>query len=400
MTWRLLILFATMGLLLDWAKADTAESCAAGDKTVIGLSLPLMRYWIFEAGLRGAQRAADAHGVELVVVYGAWNAQKQAKDIDDLVARHVDGIIVWSLPVHMGSLVPNVEAAVSAGIPVAIANTTLDTDKALVQVTEDQADAGRQVGRLIIERLHGRGSIIEFEGPPGFATGRKRALEETLSSSGIKILASQDGWLTRARAKYLMARLIESHPGFDSVVALNDEMMIGVLDAMRDAGIDPSKKLTVSFDYIPEVQSLIKTGDLSATFDPRFDLHTARALELLVAYIRNKTTPPEKVVLIKGALGILACAPEVTTVHPRSIDSWSACRSDWTEQRRYAFIAICVGAPPVALEDPEEIQAWCLCYQAEVERRHSWAWVTDGQVVAAEDEEAEDLAAQRACSRK
>ncbi len=252
---------------------------------------------------------------------------------------------------------------------------------------------------LIIERLHGRGSIIEIEGPLGFATGRKRALEEALSKSNIKVLASQNGWIRRASAKYVMAALIKSYPKFDGVVALNDEMMIGVIDAMREAGIKPSKKLMVSLDYLPEANRLIQTGDLSATFDPRFDQHTSRALELLVEYIRNKATPSENVVLIKGALGILACAPEVTTVHARSIDSPSFCPSDWTAQRRYTFIAICVGAPPVALEKPEEIQDWCMCYQAEVERRHSWAWVTDGEVVAAEDDAAEDLAAQRACQR-
>jgi ribose transport system substrate-binding protein len=396
----LLVLVASLSLSLDRAKADAAEPSAAGGKIVIGLSLPMMYSSIFDAGLRGAQRAADALGVELVVVNGGWNAQKQAKDIDDLVSRQVDGIVVWSLPVHMGSLVPNVEAAVSAGIPVAIANTPLDTDKALVQVTEDQADAGRQVAKLIIERLHGHGSIIEIEGPPGFAAGRKRALEEVLSSSDIKILASQDGWIRRARAKYVMAALIKRYPKFDGVVALNDEMMIGVIDAMREAGIRPSRKLMVSLDYIPEANRLIQTGDLTATFDPRFDQHTSRALELLVEYIRNKATPSEKVVLIKGALGILACAPEVTTLRARSIDSRSFCRSDWTAQRRYTFIAICAGAPPVALEKAEEIQDWCMCYQAEVERRHSWAWVTDGEVVAAEDDEAEDQAAQGACSRK
>ncbi len=396
---RLLVLVAALSFSPDRAEADAADPTAVGGKTVIGLSLPMMYSSIFDAGLRGAQRAADALGVELVVVNGGWNAQKQAKDIDDLVSRHVDGIVVWSLPVHMGSLVPNVEAAVSAGIPVAIANTPLDTDKALVLVTEDQADAGRQVAKLIIERLHGHGSIIEIEGPPGFAAERKRALEEVLSSSDIKILASQDGWIRRGHAKYVMAALIKSYPKFDGVVALNDEMMIGVIDAMREAGVKPSRKVMVSLDYLPEANGLIQAGDLSATFDPRFDQHTARALEYLVEHIRTKATPPARVILIKGVLGILACAPEAMSVHARSIDSPRICRSDWTAQRRYAFISICVGAPPVALEKPAEVQDWCQCYQAEVERRHSWTWVTDGEPVP-EDEEVVNLAAQRACRRK
>jgi ABC-type sugar transport system substrate-binding protein len=85
-------------------------------------------------------------------------------------------------------------------------------------------------------------------------------------------------------------------------VAFNDEMMLGAMAAMRGAGVDPSKKVTLSFDAIPEAVNLIKAGDLGATVDPGFGQQTGQALRILVDHIRNKTTPPEKVILLKSKL--------------------------------------------------------------------------------------------------
>jgi hypothetical protein len=299
----------------------------------------------------------------------------------------------------VGSPVPSVEAALAAGIPVAAVEASPGTDRALVLVTSDGSDEGRQAARLMVERLHGRGVVLELDAS-GFAPEVMRSLEETLSSSGIRVLARREAFMRQHYARFAMAALIREYPRFDGVVALNDDMMLGAIDAMREAGIKPSTKVLVSLGYIPEASRLIEAGDLSATFDPRFDLHTGRAVEILVKYLRTMAVPEEKTIRIKGALGVLACAPELTSVRARSIDSKSGCRPDWTPQRRYAFIAFCAGAPPVPLKDPRESQEWCVCYQAEVERRHSWAWVTDGVLVGAEDDEAEDLASQEACLEK
>ena len=139
---------------LNSAIADETKNATEGTRTVIGLSLPLTGYPVFAAGIRGAQEAAKPLGVELVVVGANWDPGTQARDIDNLVMRHVDGIVVWPMP--WGSLVPNIEAAVSAGIPVAIANTGANTDKGLVFVTDD-ADvllwSGEQPQQIVLHAV-------------------------------------------------------------------------------------------------------------------------------------------------------------------------------------------------------------------------------------------------------
>lgn len=292
---------AGLSLSLSQARADEKT------RTVIGLSVPNAGHPVFQAGLRGAQEAADTLGVELVALDGQWNASKQAKDIDDLVGRHVDGIVVWRAP--MASPDQNIEAAVTAGIPVAIANYAVNTDKGLVFVGEDEVESGQQAAKYVIEKLHGRGSIFLLEGPPGFAAVKMRVFEEALAKTKIKVLDRDNGGLDRGLSLTLVADFLKTHPKFDGIVAFNDEMMIGAIAAMRGAGVNPSKKVTLSFDAIPEAVNFVRAGNLSATVDPGFANQTGQALKILVDYIRDKTTPPDRVILLKSKLITKATLP-------------------------------------------------------------------------------------------
>jgi len=278
-----------------------AESAtAAGARPVIGLSLPTIGYPVFDAGLHEAQQVAQSLDVELIVDTAQWNPIKQPLDIDNFVSRRVDGIVVWPMP--FGSVTQSVEAAVKAGIPVANANTWANTDKVLVFVNDDEVESGRLLAKFMIDKLHNQGSIIELEGPPGFASDKKKAFEEVLGESHVKILASQNGGIDRQLALTAMASLMQKYPNFDGVMALNDEMMIGAINAMTIAHIDLTKKVTVSFDAIPEAIGLIKEGKLSASCDPLFGKQVGRALEYLIGYIRDKKMPPQKVILVKPEL--------------------------------------------------------------------------------------------------
>ena len=203
------------------------------------------------------------------------------------------------MPITDDSQVSAIEAAVAAGIPVA-ALGKVNTDKVLVQVTPDDVEGGRLGAQFIIDKLGNKGSVIALEGLAGSsaATDRKAGFEEAIKKSNVRILASQTADWRRHTARSVMAGLIEKYPDFDAVWSASDPMLIGAIQAMSDANIDVARKVTVGFDALPDAFHF----KISATIDPLNRELGAQALEYLVNYIKNKTMPPKKVILITPRL--------------------------------------------------------------------------------------------------
>jgi ribose transport system substrate-binding protein len=216
----------------------------------------------------------------------------------------VNGILVS--PMTTDSQVPAIEEAVKAGIPVATVDRKANTDKVLVHVGADNVEGGRAAGRYVIEKLGGKGNVIELEGTPGAspAIDRKKGFDEVINASAVKILVSQAADFNRAKANSVMENLMQAYPNFDAVFGANDEMIIGAIEAMSAAGIDPAKKVTVGYDATTDALNYIKQGKLGATIDQFPGKQASMALNYLVDYIKTKKQPPQKVIYI---------APEAVT---------------------------------------------------------------------------------------
>ncbi|HVO20640.1 MAG TPA: substrate-binding domain-containing protein [Anaeromyxobacter sp.] len=299
------------GLSLSPRPASPAETGPAANRPiVIGMQIPMHNpYW--ESSCDGAIERAKALGVALKIVSAEWYATREAKNIDDFVSQGVQGILLWPMP--SGSVVPRIEAAVKAGIPVALVGAPVSTDKTLVLVAEDSAEAGRMAAQFIIEKLGNKGSILRLEGPPGYRAQMKAAFEERLGSSNVTIAATSAAatgeQMMRSYTKTLAASLIQSHPQFDGIFAYNDDMILGALDAMEMLHIDPTTKLTVGVDQSPSSLRRLKDGTLGATINTLPSTQAAQALQYLFGYIKDQTTPPQKVILIRPQLLTKASSP-------------------------------------------------------------------------------------------
>jgi ABC-type sugar transport system substrate-binding protein len=104
--------------------------------------------------------------------------------------------------------------------------------------------------RYLVKRLGSKGSAIELEGSTGSspAIERKKGFDEVIGASKVKILSSRDAGFSRSRGNQVMTELIGANPVFDAVVAANDDMIFGAIDAMSATGIEPSKKITIEWD--------------------------------------------------------------------------------------------------------------------------------------------------------
>lgn len=270
----------------------------AQKQIVIGMTVPGLQFPFFVTMKQEAEAAAAKLGVKLVFIDAQNASDKQMAAMETFVSQKVDGILIS--PLTSDSLVPAIEDAINAGIPVATVDRKANTDRVLIHVGADNVEGGRAAARFIIEKLGNKGSVIELEGTPGAsaAVDRKAGFDEVMKASKVKILASQSADFGRSKAQSVMENLIQVYPKFDAVFGANDEMIIGAIEAMAAAGIDPASKVTIGFDATTDAFAYMKEGKLDATIDQFPGKQASLALEALVAKIRDKKDPPKKVVYI------------------------------------------------------------------------------------------------------
>jgi ribose transport system substrate-binding protein len=298
-----------VGLVLPWSSALAAEGKAGGGgEIVIGVSLPLMGFPVYDELRKGIQAEADVLGVKLDLSFAQFLAANQIEDIGRFVEDHDSGIIVSPVPRGaIGSdvdLGPTIDAAVGAGVPVAIASGWAETDKALVRVNGDAARGGRMAAEVVLGRLGAKGAVVVLDGPrgAGFNAPFKAAFEERLTGSGVRVVASEPAGVGPEDGRRVMADLLRKHLEFDAVLGLNDGLVLGALQAMSDAGVDPGTKVIVGCDAIPDVLQLVKLGNVTATVDNSPREQGRRVLRYLVEYIRERKAPPSKDVRLEPKL--------------------------------------------------------------------------------------------------
>lgn len=303
------LLFVCLALLMVMPGALFAGGAkeGGGGEILIGMTVPGLQFPFFVTMKNDADAAAAKLGVKIVFVDAQNDSAKQAAAVEGFVAQKVKAILIS--PMTVDSLVPAIEAAVKAGIPVATVDRKANTDKVLVHVGADNVEGGRAAARFIIDKLGGKGSVIELEGTTGSspAIDRKKGFDEVIATSGVKILVSQTAEFGRAKGNSVMENLMQAYPDFDAVFGANDEMIIGAIEAMLSAGIDLKTKATAGFDATPDAFAYMKEGKLGATIDQFPGQQAGQALGYLVDYIKNKKSPPNPVVFI---------APKAVTTAP------------------------------------------------------------------------------------
>lgn len=170
---------------------------------------------------------ADANG----------NADKQVNDIEDLLAKKPDLLIVT--PMGAAALVNVVEKAYDQGIPVIFGAANVNTDKYTTFVTRDNATVGKQQMEWLAKKLNGKGNIVMLSGIAGVSTAEDRltAAREVLKNyPNIKELSHQYANWSPAEAKKATATWVAQYPQIDGVWSDGGQMAMGAMQAFLEAG--------------------------------------------------------------------------------------------------------------------------------------------------------------------
>ena len=255
---------------LAGAVALTAMSgiAMAQDKIVIGFSQGTLNHPWRVAMVEGnkAFAAENLKDVELVVTDGQNDSGKQVTDVESLIARGVNVLMIS--PLTSDALTPVVQDALDAGIKVVTMDRKVNVP-VTVHVGALNKPIGVQAGKFLAELLGGEGKVIEIQGTAGASAtvDRNEGFAEGIEGSGLEIIATQNADYLRENAlKFMEDQLQRFGPGeIQAVYAHNDEMALGAIQALEAAGrIDEVK--VVGVDGQETAFEAIKAGKLAATF--------------------------------------------------------------------------------------------------------------------------------------
>jgi simple sugar transport system substrate-binding protein len=216
---------------------------------------------------------AAKRGITLKFSDAQQKQENQIKALRAFIAQKADAIIL--APVVESGWEPVLKEAKRAGIPVILVDRGVKvSDESLYAtlIASDFVEEGRMAARWLAEKLGGKGRIVELQGTPGSAPAldRKKGFEEVLAQHPeLKIVKSQSGEFTRAKGKEVMEAFLKAEGrNIRAVYAHNDDMALGAIQAIEEAGLTPGKDiLLVSIDGVRAAFEAMIAGKLNCSVE-------------------------------------------------------------------------------------------------------------------------------------
>ena len=210
----------------------------------------------------GATDAAADAGAELIEV-GPTNENDittQIPVIEDLINREVDALAI--APTDSSGIVPTVERANEAGIPVIAVDTAIEGGDVASFVATDNLAAANQQGLLVGEAIGGEGTVIYVTGSQAQQTGRDRrdgfVTTITTEYPAVEILEVATEWDATA-AQNGVTDLINANPDVAAIAHAWDGATMATLPVIESAGIDP---FIAGFDGAPNAIAAMQRGEV------------------------------------------------------------------------------------------------------------------------------------------
>lgn len=251
----------------------------------------------------GGEKAAKALSVKIEIAAPTKpdNLEEQTRLVEDWIVKKPDGFVF--VPVDYKALVPTVQKANAANIPLVVYSNRMTGIKEVSYVGSDDEIIGYEISKFLFKSLGGKGKVVQIEGVPAAITAqrRKAGFERALKEfPKIEVLASQPGNYRRLPAVQVVENLMQRFPQIDGVVAANDDMAVGIVEALQGAG-RLGKTKVVGIDVIPDGAAAIKAGKLYASADYSGHDQAYLAVTALVKHLRGEKVPPEIILPVKIA---------------------------------------------------------------------------------------------------
>jgi simple sugar transport system substrate-binding protein len=245
----------------------------SGEPLVVGFSQVGAESAWRTAETKSIKTEAKKRGVNLKFADAQQKQANQIKAVRSFVAQRVDVIVI--APVVETGWEPVLRLARRAGIPVILVDRGIKVSDPRLYVTliaSDFVEEGRMAAEWLVKKTGGKANVVQLEGTTGSAPAidRKTGFEEVVAKHpGVKIIKTQSADFTRAKGKEVMEAFLKAERGnIDAVYAHNDDMALGAIQAIEEAGLKPGQDIIlISIDAVHAAFEAMIAGKLNATVE-------------------------------------------------------------------------------------------------------------------------------------
>ncbi|MEM9080526.1 MAG: ABC transporter substrate-binding protein [Verrucomicrobiota bacterium] len=309
------IFLTILGLIgVSWLVAcKSGEETGGEKKAVIGFVQGGASSDWRKAHTDSVKEEAEKRGYELKFVDGQGKQENQIQGISSLILQRVDAIIL--APIVETGWDNVLKKAQQAKIPVLILDRSIQSDDSLYEgyIGADTYEEAVKAADWLVEKVDGRAKVVELQGAPGASptVNRYKGFRDAIQDHpGIEIIASQSGDFRRSKGKEVMEALLKKHGDeIEVVYAHNDDMAIGAIQAIEEAGKKPGQDIIlVSIDGVKAAFEAMVAGKLNCTVECN-PLQGPAAFDAIEKILAGETIP--KVTMVKDEVFDQSVAADV-----------------------------------------------------------------------------------------
>lgn len=184
---------------------------------------------------------AKKRGVKLLAANAQSQFSKQISDVQDLISKGADMLVI--APLNSDGWEPVLKQAAAKKIPIVTVDRKINAKACEDYVSfigSDFVEQGKRAADQMIKATGGKGKVAVLLGAPGnnVTTERTKGFQDRVKEKapGLKVVFKQTGEFAREKGQQVTEQLIQSKPDIDGIYAENDEMGLGAVNALKGAG--------------------------------------------------------------------------------------------------------------------------------------------------------------------
>ncbi len=262
------------------------EPDASGNKQ-IGIVFTSLNNPVFVLMKEKMTEKALEMGYTPIVLDSQEQSEQELRNVEDLISKNVSAICI--LPVNNEAVINAIKKCNDANIPVVSWNRFVDDQgkcKFEAQVVTDNVTGAVEAGKYAAKLLEGvtDPKVVILRGLTGIDADLERAdgFKEGIKGTALEnaIVAEQAADFERQKGNTVMENIIQANPKIDLVYALNDEMALGAMQALKGANLTDVK--IIGYDGSEDCVAEIKKGTITATVAQMFGTLGSSAVEYAV----------------------------------------------------------------------------------------------------------------------
>jgi ribose transport system substrate-binding protein len=240
----------------------------------------------------GSDIAARSLGAQTVhFIPRSETPAEQLGLVDEVLRNKPDAMVL--APFDPQAMVAAVDKLNAAGIPVTNVNERLSGGNVVAYVGTDDYQLALATARYLIDAMGRKGNVVILEGPENLPTSiaRVKAYKDAIQQvPDVKLVAAKPANYARTPAVDVMRSFLRLYPQIDGVLAANDPMAIGAIEALKAAN---KKALVVGINASREVIEFVKSGDLLGSGDYNGFIQGCLATQIAIRNLRKEATPKD-----------------------------------------------------------------------------------------------------------